>query len=45
MEKKVSLVYENDEYTILVNSTIVNKEKDFEKSVDKFNKIINDNKS
>jgi len=45
MEKKISLVYENDEYTILVNSTIVNKEKDFEKSVDKFNKIINDNKS
>ncbi|MBU5227629.1 hypothetical protein KQI36_13405 [Clostridium senegalense] len=45
MEKKISLVYENGEYTILVNGTIVNKEKDFEKSVDKFNKVINDNKS
>lgn len=45
MEKKISLVYENDKYTILVNNTIVNEEKDFEKSVDKFNKVINDNKS
>ncbi len=45
MEKKISLIYENDEYTILVNDTIVNSEKDFEKSVDKFNKVINDNKS
>ena len=45
MEKKISLVYENGEYTILVNSTIINSEKDFEKAVDKFNKIINDNKS
>lgn len=45
MEKKISLVYEKGEYILLVNNTVINKDKDFEKSVDRFHKVINDNKS
>ncbi|GAA0126825.1 MULTISPECIES: hypothetical protein [Clostridium] len=45
MNKKISLIYENGKFSVLVNDTIINEESNLEKSIDKFKKIIEDNSS
>lgn len=45
MNSKVELIYENNEYSVTVNGSIVNKDKDLENVFAQFKSIINNNKS
>jgi hypothetical protein len=45
MNSKVELIYENNEYSVAVNGSIVNKDKDLENAFAQFKSIINNNKS
>lgn len=45
MNNKVSLVYENGEYSLYINDNMINSESDIDKSIQKFRQIILDNVS
>lgn len=45
MNNKVSLVYEDGEYKLYINDSMINSESDIDKSVQKFKQIIVDNVS
>ncbi|WP_040330941.1 hypothetical protein [Clostridium ihumii] len=43
MNNKITLTYENSEFVILINDTIVSKGRDLEKSLEKFEQVVKDN--
>ena len=45
MNSKVELVYENNEYIVKVNNSVINKENDLEKAYEQFKNVIKNNKS
>lgn len=45
MDRKVELVYENNEYSVAVNGSIIEKNIGFEKALEKFKSVIENNKS
>lgn len=45
MNSKVELIFENDEYSVIVNGSIVNKDKDLDNAFDKFKSVISNNKT
>ena len=45
MERKVELVYENNEYSVAINGSIIEKNIGFEKALEKFKSVIDNNKS
>ncbi|MFU7517589.1 hypothetical protein [Clostridium sp. HCS.1] len=45
MNSKVELVFENNEYVVKVNNSIINKENDLEKAYEQFKSVISNNKS
>lgn len=45
MNSKVELVYENNEYIVKVNNSIINKGNDLEKAYEQFKNVINNNKT
>ncbi|MGN0026050.1 MAG: hypothetical protein ACI33I_03480, partial [Clostridium sp.] len=45
MNSKVELVYENNEYVVKVNNSIINKGNDLEKAYEQFKTVISNNKS
>ncbi|WP_411170387.1 hypothetical protein ACH36K_07875 [Clostridium sp. MB05] len=45
MNNRVELIYENNEYSVSVNGSVVNKDKDLENAFSKFKSIISNNKS
>ena len=45
MKSKVGLIYENNEYIVSVNGSVVNKDKDLDKAFEQFKKVINNNKT
>ena len=45
MNSKVELVYENNEYIVKVNNSVINKESDLEKAYEQFKNVIKNNKS
>lgn len=45
MNSKVELIYENNEYKVIVNNSVINKETDIEKAYEQFKNVINNNKS
>ncbi|VYU09995.1 hypothetical protein [Clostridium tertium] len=45
MNSKVELIYENNEYRVEVNGSVVNKDNDLEKAFDQFKNVISNNKS
>ncbi|MCF0148974.1 MAG: hypothetical protein HUJ77_11330 [Clostridium sp.] len=45
MNSKVELVFENNEYVVKVNNSIINKGNDLEKAYEQFKSVISNNKS
>ena len=45
MNSKVELIFENNEYRVEVNGSLVNKDKDLEKAFEQFKSVISNNKS
>lgn len=45
MKSKVELIYENNEYVVSVNGSVVNKEKELDKAFEQFKNVINNNKT
>ena len=45
MNKKVELIYENNEYSIIINGTLLNKDNDLEKALNEFKNVIRNNKT
>ena len=45
MSNKVSLVYENGEYSVCINENVVSIDKDLDKSLTRFKQVIKDNGS
>ncbi|GAA0085553.1 hypothetical protein UT300007_19920 [Clostridium sp. CTA-7] len=45
MNNRVELIYENNEYSVSVNGSVVNKDKDLENAFSQFKRIISNNKS
>lgn len=45
MNSKVELIYENNEYIVTVNGSVVNKGNDLEKAYDQFKSVISNNKT
>lgn len=45
MKSKVELIYENNEYIVAVNGSVVNKDKDLDKAFEQFKNVINNNKT
>ncbi|MBE6052478.1 MAG: hypothetical protein E7212_00990 [Clostridium sartagoforme] len=45
MNSKVELVYENNEYVVKVNNSIIGKENDSDKAYEKFKNVIKNNKT
>ena len=45
MNSKVELVYENNEYVVKVNNSIIGKENDLERAYEKFKNVIKNNKT
>ena len=45
MNSKIELIFENDEYSVVVNGSVVNKDKDLDNAFDKFKSVIINNKT
>lgn len=45
MNSKVELIYENNEYIVTVNGSVVNKGNDLEKAYEQFKSVISNNKT
>ncbi|MBD7916304.1 hypothetical protein H9660_14245 [Clostridium sp. Sa3CUN1] len=45
MKSKVELIYENNEYIVSINGSVVDRETDIDKAFDKFKSVINNNKT
>lgn len=45
MNNRVELIYENNEYSVAVNGSVVNKDKDLENAFSQFKSVINNNKT
>lgn len=43
MNNKVALIYENNQYNVCINETVISTFKDFDQSISKFKETINDN--